>query len=63
MKYATLEGRPVIITYPGRADGYWLIDGQWVLMWPGDVVESRVKTKEEFERRFPDLPPLPAERR
>jgi hypothetical protein len=57
--YGTLEGRPVIITDSSIARGYWLIEGKWVLMWPGCVTQTGLRTKEELEKWFPDLPPYP----
>ena len=56
LKYGMLEGRPVVITDSRLARGYWLIDGRWVLMNPGDVTHNvGLRTKESFEKRFPSL--------
>ena len=52
-KYGTLEGRPVVITDSALARGYWLIEGKWVLMNPGDVTQVGMRSKEEFEKQFP----------
>ena len=55
VKYGTLEGRPVVITSSALARGYWLIEGNWVLMNPGDVTQVGLRAKDEFERAFPAL--------
>lgn len=59
MTYATLETRPVVITSTAKMIGYWLIDGQWVKMHPADVSQARIINKANFDKAFPNLPPLP----
>ena len=52
--YGMLEGSPVVITDSRTARGYWLIDGRWVLMSPGDVTHQvGMRTKAAFEKVFP----------
>jgi hypothetical protein len=58
--YATLEGRPVVITSPKT--GYWLIDGKWFRMHPADVTQTGGVSKADFDKSFPGLPPLPKRR-
>jgi hypothetical protein len=58
IRYATLEGRPVLVS---KTEAWWVIDGAWKPMHLAEAsFNARLLTKERFDRAFPDLPQLPS---
>ena len=54
---ATLEGRPVRLN---DIEAWWVINGEWKPLHLAEAAfNAALLRKEEFERCFPNLPPLP----